>query len=169
MTGLATSTVKMFRVISRIRSWLRAQWSASSRSAARGRAAPTTRPARSSTPANLPAPGHRVQRRLFLVRVGRRAEQVVELVHQAAQVRALGHDLAALTGNRLRRDQRRELAVPARGRRGELHLGMLALELVEAGHRVTAPGGGPPPAPHAPPPPGRPPPPPLPPRPWLPA
>src|ERR1039458_5144007 len=48
---------------------------------------------------HLPAPGHRVQRRLFLVRVGRRAEQVAELVHQAAQVRALGHDLAVLTGN----------------------------------------------------------------------
>src|SRR5260370_31133743 len=50
----------------------------------------------------------------------RRPEQVVKLVHQAAQVQGPGGDLAVLAGDGARRDQRRE---PARNRRDELDSG----------------------------------------------
>jgi hypothetical protein len=76
--------------------------------------------------------------RLFVRPFRRNCEQVVELVHQAAQVRALDHDLAVLPGDRLLRDQRRVRAVRPHGRRGELHLGMVALEPMQPRHRVPA-------------------------------
>jgi len=43
-------------------------------------------------------------RAILLVRSGRRSEHVVELIHQAAQIRALKDQLTHLTGDRPGRD-----------------------------------------------------------------